>query len=155
MEHAGIEIAPLDLMEPANLNEAAAVAVRAFQYDPFFVFLSPRPLLRARGLGLFWRSFLGGVGARGESFGARLADGRLVGVAAWVRPGGYPLGVRSQLRQSAGAFWALWPEPRALRDGTKYLLAIEKVHPKEPLWYLALLVTDPSVQRTGIGTALQ
>jgi GNAT superfamily N-acetyltransferase len=45
--------------------------------------------------------------------------------------------------------------PRALWDGLRYLLALEAVHPKEPVWYLLLLVVDPSVQRGGIGTRLQ
>jgi len=76
-------------------------------------------------------------------------------VAAWVRPGCYPLGGAAQLRQAGGALWALLPSPRGLRDGTRYLLAIDKVHPKEPAWYLNLLVADPSAQRAGVGAALQ
>jgi GNAT superfamily N-acetyltransferase len=32
--------------------------------------------------------------------------------------------------------------------------AVAQVHPKEPLWYLAVLVADPSAQRSGIGTRL-
>ena len=39
--------------------------------------------------------------------------------------------------------------------GAGYLRAIDRAHPKEPLWYLGLLVVDPSVQRGGIGTRLQ
>jgi predicted N-acetyltransferase YhbS len=45
--------------------------------------------------------------------------------------------------------------PPALWDGVRYLLAIEKAHPKEPIWYLMLLVVDPSAQRSGIGGRLQ
>jgi predicted N-acetyltransferase YhbS len=52
-------------------------------------------------------------------------------------------------------FWALVGRPKALVDGTKYLLAIEKVHPHEEVWYLQLLVVDPSVQRLGIGALVQ
>jgi GNAT superfamily N-acetyltransferase len=155
MTRTDFEVVPLDLSDSAHLNDAAAVATRAFQFDPFFVFLSPRPLLRARGLGLFWRAQIAALGDGAEVLGARLADGRLVGVAVWVKPGRYPLPIAAQVRQSLGALWALTPEPRALVDGSKYLLAIEKVHPKEPLWYLNLLVADPSVQRGGVGTALQ
>jgi GNAT superfamily N-acetyltransferase len=39
-------------------------------------------------------------------------------------------------------------------DGLRYLQAIDRAHPKGPLWYLALLVVDPSVQRAGIGARL-
>lgn len=155
MSSTGFEIGRLDLSDKAQLNDAAAVAMRAFEFDPFFVFLSPRPLLRARGLGLFWRSEIAALGDSGEVYGARRADGRLVGVGAWVKPGGFPLPVANQLRQAAGALWALWPRPRSLVDGSKYLLAIEKVHMKDPHWYLNLLVVDPSAQRSGAGGALQ
>jgi GNAT superfamily N-acetyltransferase len=155
MTAAGIEITPLDLSNRTHLNEAATVAVRAFQYDPFFVFLTPNPLLRARGLALFWRSFIGASGLGSETYGARQSDGRLVGVAAWVKPGMFPLPLAAQARQGVGALRALYREPKAVVNGTKYLLAIEKAHLKEPHWYLELLVADPSVQRSGIGTRLQ
>jgi GNAT superfamily N-acetyltransferase len=78
-----------------------------------------------------------------------------VGVAAWVKPGRYPIPIQSQLRGTGGAFRALASRPKALVDGSKYMLAIEKVHPHEKLWYLQLLVVDPSVQRLGVGTMLQ
>ncbi len=78
---------------------------------------------------------------------ARDEDGRLLGCAAWIRPGSYPLPVRAQLKQPTGALNALYPRPRALAHGTRYIRAIERVHPKEPMWYLAMLVVDPAVQR--------
>src|ERR1700752_3509653 len=36
-----------------DLDEVAVVAARAFQYDPFFAFLEPGQVRRARGLALF------------------------------------------------------------------------------------------------------
>lgn len=155
MTRIPFEISRLDMTDSMELNDAAAVATRAFQFDPFFVHLTKRPLLRARGLGIFIRSTLASLGERAEVDGARQPDGRLIGVAAWLKPGGYPLPISAQLHQSAGAFWAMWPVPRSLVEGTKYLLAIDKVHPREPLWYLNLLVADPSAQRSGVGTKLQ
>jgi GNAT superfamily N-acetyltransferase len=150
----GITIEQLRLTRP-TLGDIGAVAARAFHHDPFFIHLTARPLLRARGLGLFWRSSVAAVGDRGEVYGARQSDGRLVGVAVWIKPGQYPLPVGAQLRQGVGAFWGLAPRPPSLVSGTKYLLAIDKAHPHEPLWYLELLVVDPSVQRSGIGGSLQ
>lgn len=149
------EVTPIDLSDARERSEAATVATRAFQFDPFFVYLSDRPLLRARGLGLFCRSQMAAMAGHCEAFAARRDDGRLLGVAIWLPPGRYPLPVATQLHQSVGAAWALCPVPLALVRGTQYLLAIDKVHPKEPLWYLALLVADPAAQRSGIGTALQ
>jgi GNAT superfamily N-acetyltransferase len=155
MTRTAFEVRPLDLSDPLLLGEAAVVATRAFQFDPFFVHLTRRPLIRSRGLGLFWRSEISVLGDRAEPLGAFDPHGRLLGVAVWVKPGKYPLPIGAQLRQAAGAFRALFLQPSALVDGSKYLGALEKAHPREPLWYLLLLVTDPAVQRSGIGGALQ
>jgi GNAT superfamily N-acetyltransferase len=154
MTRTSVTIGPLGRSR-LELAEAGGVAARAFYNDPFFVHLAPPPLLRQRGLAIFWRSVIATVKDRGEVLGARAGDGTLVGVAVWVRPDGYPPPVADQLRQSRGALYALFPRPRALVDGTKYLVAIDKAHPHDPLWYLELLVVDPSVQRGGIGAALQ
>lgn len=155
MSRTPFEVRPLDLSDSTLLNDAAAVATRAFQFDPFFVHLSPRPLLRARGLGLFVRATLAALGDAAECYGAFLPDGRLVGVGAWIKPGRYPLPALAQARQLTGSFWALFPRPAALLDGVRYIAAMDKAHPHGPVWYLNLLVADPSVQRAGIGGALQ
>ncbi|HLI45132.1 MAG TPA: GNAT family N-acetyltransferase [Acidimicrobiales bacterium] len=155
MTRPDFELARLDLSSREQLNDIATVATRAFQFDPFFVYLSAHPLIRARGLALFWRSQMAALRDRGEGYGARGPDGRLLGVAVWLPPGTYPLPVRLQLRQAMGALRALVLRPKALVDGSRYLLAIEKAHPDEAVWYLNLLVTEPAVQRSGIGSALQ
>jgi GNAT superfamily N-acetyltransferase len=98
---------------------------------------------------------LGSIGPEAHLDGAWDGNGRLVGVAAWIPPGAYPPPVRAQLRQSLGALRALAPRPPSLVTGTKYLLAIDKAHPREDLWYLELLVVDPAVQRLGVGGLLQ
>lgn len=152
--NAGVEIAPLSC-KGKDLDAAAMVAARAFHDDPFFEYLDPKPVRRARGLSLFWRSELAALGSGARVLGARDPSGRLVGVAAWLPPGEYPLPARSQVRQLLGAGRAMVLRPKALVDGLQYLLAIDKAHPKEELWYLLLLVVDPSAQRGGIGARLQ
>ena len=87
--------------------------------------------------------------------GARQPDGRLVGVCAWLPPGTYPRPAASQVRQMLGTLRAMALRPLALRHGLRYQLAIEKAHPKDPVWYLLLFVVDPAVQRGGIGTRIQ
>ncbi len=138
-----------------DLDLAALVAARAFHHDPFFEFLEPGEVRRARALALFWRAELAALGANGDVVGARLADGRLVGLAAWVPPGHYPLPAKAQGREMLGALRAMILTPRAISTGLRYLLAIQRAHPQEPLWYLMLLVVDPSFQRAGIGARLQ
>jgi ribosomal protein S18 acetylase RimI-like enzyme len=139
-----------------DLDDAAMVAARAFYDDPFFEYLMPRAIARARGLALFWRATIAGLTPDSLLVGARdTSTGRLLGVAAVMPPGTYPLPVASQVRQLVGAVRSLLMRPAALAIGPRYLLAIDRAHPKDPLWYLLLLVTDPSAQRSGIGTRLQ
>jgi GNAT superfamily N-acetyltransferase len=154
MTPPGIEVRPLG-RSSKDYGDAGVVGARAFHNDPFFEFLSPRPIMRARGLAIFCQSYVATIGDRGVVLGARQADGRLVGVAAWIKPGCFPLPVATQLRQVGGSLRALAVRPRALVDGSKYLLAVDHVHPRDRHWYLQLLVVDPSVQRRGIGGLLQ
>jgi GNAT superfamily N-acetyltransferase len=143
------------VLDGRTLDEVAAVATEAFADDPFFSFLSPSVRLRRRGLTIYWRAAIGSLGERGLTLGVRRDDGRLVGVAAFVRPDGYPLPASAQVRQAGAAFWALVARPPAIVSGGRYLLAIDKAHPRERLWYLEMLVVDPSAQRGGVGGALQ
>ena len=150
----GITIQSLELNK-STLDEIGTVGAAAFGDDPFFAFLMPQGRMRRRALWIFCRATVSEIGAGAVVHGARDASGRLVGVAAFVRPGGWPLPISAQLRQLRRAFVAMVPRPRALIDGSRYLFAIEKIHPKDQLWYLALLAVDPSVQRGGIGGAMQ
>jgi GNAT superfamily N-acetyltransferase len=132
------------------------VAARAFHDDPFFEFLDPHGVTRARGLAIFWRSTIAAA-ARNSTMTAarRTSDGRLVGLSVVVPPGKWPLPIPSQARQLAGAARAMIPRPPALVKGTRYLLSMEAAHPKEDLWYPMLLCVDPGAQRGGIGARLQ
>ena len=44
--------------------------------------------------------------------------------------------------------------PPAVAHGLRYLLAIEKAHPKEPHWYLMAVGVVPEAQGQGRGAAL-
>lgn len=135
-------------------NESAAVAARAFYTDPFFEHLGPPALLRYRGLSLFFRANLRHLGRGGRLTTVRDERDRVLGVSAWITTDGYPLSLRHELGSTPGTVRALYRRPRALLDGLAYLNAMAKNHPKEPHWYLFLLVADPEVQRSGIGRAL-
>jgi GNAT superfamily N-acetyltransferase len=137
-----------------EMNEAAMVAVRGFYTDPFFIFLSPKARTRDRGLFLFFRTALVHLGPGGKIVTVRDEDERIVGVSAWLAPGGYPQPLVTQIAGMPGSFRALYRRPRALIDGTSYLNAVAKAHPKVPHWYLYLLVADPEMQRRGVGAML-
>jgi len=152
MARDDIEIsrAPLSRHEQ---DEAAVVASRAFQHDPFFDHLWPKHLVRSRGLALFFRSVITNNGPGGQVLTARQGD-KILGVAVWIEPGGYPFSLPVQARQMLDGMRAMLGHPRRIPDGLRYLLAMEHHHHVGPHWYLELLVTDPSVQRSGIGTML-
>ncbi len=137
-----------------ELRDAALVAARAFHTDPFFEFLSPNALQRARGLALYGLATVTHLGPSAKLLTARV-DGRIVGVGAWIPPGAYPYPAAVQARQAMGIAHALYRVPSSIPKGLKYLMAIDKAHPKDEVWYLQLLVCDPEHQRRGIGTSLQ
>ncbi len=141
---------PLTKLE---LQDAALVSAHAFHTDPFFEFLAPRAIPRSQGLVIWSHSICSHLGPKGTLLTAR-REGRIVGVGAWVPPGGYPYPASTQVAQTLGALHALYRIPTALVKGLRYLTAIEKAHPKEDLWYLQLLACAPEHQRTGVGAAL-
>jgi len=148
-----VVVRPLDFTR-REINNTAAVAARAFQTDPFFAYLSPDALQRARGVGLYMAGHLASLKGSTVTTVAEI-DGEIVGVCAWVPPGGFPLSVRAQVIDTWGAARALYRRPRAVPAAVRFLLAVEHVHPKDrPHWYLSMLATDPSVQRSGIGSRL-
>jgi len=146
-----IDRAPLTASE---LDECAVVGLRAFYTDPFFVYLAPRAHTRNRGLYLFIRTALKYLGPGGRISTVRNDEGRILAVAGWVSPGGYPQPAMTQLASVPGTLRALYRRPKALVDGMSYLNAIAKAHPKEEHWYLYLLFVDPEAQRQGLGGVL-
>lgn len=132
----------------------SSVAARSFHIDPYFEWLEPKELWRARFLGLFFRGALRYSGPGIRATGLRNDQGRLLAVSAWVEPGQYPPSPGNQLRQVREGGRALALRPGKLPLGIKYLLAMDKAHPRDPVWYLLMLCVDPIAQRSGMGTAL-
>ncbi len=138
----------------AELREAAALAVRAFGDDPFFRFVMPDDAMRQRGLYLVHRSVMAHAGPGAHLRTVRASNDRIVGVALWLPTGRYPQSVMTQLSQVSGTLRAFLRRPETMRRGYAYVKAAVATHPKDPHWYLQLLMTNPSEQRRGVGTAL-
>jgi ribosomal protein S18 acetylase RimI-like enzyme len=130
----------LDDVDVLGANLAAA-----FRDDPVFSYLVPdvdeherarrlTPLFKAtirihRHFGEAWTNADATVGALWLSPGRKVPQWRQVGA-----------GVAS--------FRASW---RTIPKGLRVLSIMEKAHPKEPHWYLAVLGTAPEQQRKGLG----
>jgi len=132
----------------AEAPTMAAALGRAFFDDPVMSFLLRDDASRTGRLEKMFSAFLYGHYLKG---GATFTDAANSGTSMWAAPGHAilsPLEILGQGHRMLGAFG--FAVPRAL----KALSAVEKVHPKEPHWYLGVLGTDPSAQGKGIGGAL-
>lgn len=131
-----------------DVRPLAKTLARAFSEDPVMRWLVPSPKARAARLaGLFAMELVCLYLPHQEVYTTR----DLTGAALWVPPERWqtpPAGVARALPRLA---WTLRTRlPAAVRS----VLAIERAHPSEPHWYLALVGTDPRRQRQGVGTAL-
>lgn len=144
-----VAVAPLD---PRRRDEAIAAASRAFWPDPLFGFFARNEVQEHRVLPLFLGALLRDCLGHGEVWSGT-DDQRVVGAACWLPPDALP---RSRSREARiyGACARALVTCRNRRTGIRLLDAVEKSHPTEPHWYLALLGVDPGRQRRGIGHAL-
>jgi ribosomal protein S18 acetylase RimI-like enzyme len=135
-----------------QLGASSTVLARAFDNDPVFRHLYPTPRRRR------WscRSFLGAVVRDALSFGevwAAVDGGDLVATAGWLPEGAYPPS-RWRAARTLLAAWDALLTPHTLRDGFRYIAETEKLHPREPHWYLAVIGVEPNRQGEGLGGRL-
>lgn len=137
------------LLNPGDLDAVGVSLGRAFGDDPVMEYLVPgiSPEERARRLSRFFRTE-----ARLRS---RLASVWTTsggeGAALWAPPDRWRTSIRDGLALAAPILRGAGP--RAI-SAMSVLSRMEKEHPKEPHWYLAILGTDPEHQGKGIGAAL-
>jgi ribosomal protein S18 acetylase RimI-like enzyme len=124
------------------------VLSRAFADDPLMAFVLPDGRLRDRRLPrLFRTSLRHQYLTHGEVY--TTAD--VAGGSLWSPPGQWRPPPSVLVTTLPGLLLALGAQlPRALQAVT----AVERVHPAEAHWYLAVLGTDPPRQGEGIGSAL-
>jgi GNAT superfamily N-acetyltransferase len=142
-------------LTPHELPSAADTLARAFEADPMFVFLLPREGTRLAWVRVVMAGLLAMSGPDGLVF-TEEGDG-LPGVLSMTAPGRYP----HPMTRLAGymarpSTWskAGFPSPRFLGGVLRLLGAMDKVHIKEPHWYVHIVGVDPPRQGTGLGRGL-
>jgi len=136
----------------ARGSDAAAIGsalARAFADDPVTSWVTPDPARRARVLARINAAIARYEGIpRGATYVAD-NDGIVVGAAIW-QPPSHPATWRSiPFALVTGATLGR-DIPRMTRAGA----AAARSRPRERHWYLQLLAVDPTVQGTGLGSAL-
>ena len=149
-ERAGISV--IELPED-RLSEAVGVLTRTFLANPNFVHLFPDEGTRVRALPHVQRACLRDALAVGRVHTA-IREGEIVGVAAWLPPGGFPLSPRRQLRAAPDMARVLASAPRALPRLLRFTAGVAELHPAQPYWYLEVVGVEPAKQGLGIGTRL-
>ena len=132
----------------ADADPLAAVLGRAFAGDPVWQWMFPRHPER---MGSMFATLLrhahlpNGVSELAEQ------DGRILAGALWDPPGRWRIPLTTQLRHLPGLVRVLGSRTFTVLRG---LGEVERAHPIEPHWYLAVLGTEPQAQGRGLGSAL-
>ncbi|MQY11853.1 hypothetical protein SRB5_19720 [Streptomyces sp. RB5] len=145
-----LEIRPAGRAQVTGLAQTLA---RAFADDPVWSYVFPDPDARlARILPRVFSAQLRYFHLRHGACDYTADDGgRTVAGALWNPPGTWRTSLRDDLVSLPAAVRAAG---RRLAVGFSVVRAMEKVHPAEPHWYLALIGTDPGVRGSGHGAAL-
>ena len=118
-----------------RLWEAVCLLTRCFHENPNFVGLFPDEGARSRALPRMFAAGLRDAMGFGHVYAAtRGAGDELMGVAAWLPPGAFPLSPGRQLRALPGMAGVLAAAPRSARRLLGYTATITKLHPVQPYW---------------------
>lgn len=136
-----------------RLAEAAGVLARSFHDSPNFVHLFPDARARTRALPRLQQACLRDALDFGHVYAATLRS-EVVGVAAWLPPGAFPLSLRRQLRVLPDTVRILAASPRSIPRLLRFMAGVRRLHPAQPYWYLEVVGVDPAAQGLGVGTRL-
>ena len=131
-----------------HIVPVATTLAKAFDDDPVMSWLFPDAPSRPKRLaGMFEILMRRHHIVHGEV----LVEDSTAGAALWDPPDKWKLPVREQILGMPSLLRVMGS--RAF-TGMRALADVEKKHPREPHWYLAVLGTEPASQGKGIGSAL-
>jgi len=125
----------------------AAVLARAFDDDPVMTWFFQERRRRDARNRRFFAMRLRQLMPHGETY---TVEDEL-GAAIWAEPERWRLSRFEEIRLTIAMLPAVWPRLAEIIEG---LESIDRAHPREPHYYLAVLGTDPEAQGRGIGSAL-
>lgn len=130
-----------------DVKPLAAALAHAFVEDPVMRWLLPPHHTRRRLFRLFSMELVRLYLPYDEVYTTR----DIAGGAMWCPPGRWRTPAAGVLRALPRLTWTLRSR---LATAFRSVAAIERIHPSEDHWYLAVVGTDPNYQRQGIGSAL-
>jgi ribosomal protein S18 acetylase RimI-like enzyme len=130
-----------------DLRAVSLVLARAFRGDPVHRWILPGEFDWALASDAFFAMVMRDM-LRHESVYTTEAR---EGAAFWIPPYPQLATLRERLAMAVRWYAALGRRARGIGD---QLARVERAHPHEPHWYLAVLGTDPRHQGRGVGAAL-
>ena len=138
----------LQIATPRDSADLSLVLARGFADDPIWRWMAPADRRWPVRVAPVFRHLIGPPIGYGTTWTTTTHDG----AAVWAPPGksSFPNGAaaRSVPAMVSGL------GPSGLRRTLKMVARMEKVHPKEPHWYLEFLATDAHLRGKGIGSLL-
>jgi ribosomal protein S18 acetylase RimI-like enzyme len=139
---------PVRTVTGADVRSVGECLAYAFDDDPVMAYLLPNPDSRHHRLMRFYRTALS---VQHLTHGCCFTNDGCAGAALWDPPGHWRVTFGQILRGTPGFLAALGSR---LGVGLRALAAVERVHPRVPHYYLAILGTRPESQGKGLGSAL-
>jgi GNAT superfamily N-acetyltransferase len=135
-----------------RLSEAAGVLARSYHDHPNFIDFFQEEKVRALALPHVCTEGLRDALGFGHVHAA-VRDAKIVGVAAWLPPGAFPLTLWRELRVLPDDMVRiLATAPRSTPRLLKFMTNVSKRHPEQPYWYLENVGVEPAAQGLGICT---
>jgi GNAT superfamily N-acetyltransferase len=148
-ERRAVSASPAPVRNARDVDRRAVslVLARAFRDDPVHRWILPGEFEWAVASDAFFAMVMSDM-LRHESV---FTTEGCFGAAFWIPPYPRPAALVDRLAMAARWYAGLG---RRAREIGEQLARIERAHPREPHWYLAVLGTDPRHQGRGVGAAL-